>query len=349
METSNRAAKMRKIELKAPYLIFVGDERNATYVKTGLGLVQWRPELCSGQLRLSDNAVDLGLPNMSPAAALAADVGSLVVGTATVGGVIPDSWLHVLCDAARLGIDIVAGLHTRLGDEPRLNAVAKASGAQLIDVRVPPLQLNVGTGRKRTGRRLLTVGTDCALGKKYTALQLERDMKAAGMNADFRASGQTGVMIAGQGIPIDAVVSDFLTGAAELLSPDNTPDHWDVIEGQGAIFHPGYGPVSHGLLVGSQPDAIVVCHAAGRTHIAGWPDFRLPTIAATIRRNLEIGQLTNPDIRCVGISVNTSALAVGQRRGYLASLSDKHGLPCIDPLIDGTMPIVSLLNKAKAA
>ena len=337
---------MKPVELRAPYLIFVGDEHRPTYAKTGQGLADWRKELCAGQLRLSDNALDLGLGDMSIEEAASNGVASLIIGTALVGGSIPEAWLNDLCTAARSGMDIVAGLHTRLNDIPALVEAAEAGGSRLVDIRVPPSSIPVGTGAPRSGKRLLTVGTDCALGKKYTALALERDMKSAGLKATFRASGQTGIMIAGAGIPIDCVVADFVSGAAELLSPPNDDDHWDVIEGQGGIFHPGYAAVSHGLLTGSRPDAFVVCHAAGRSHIEGWEDFPLPSIGEVIERTTQIGSLTNPDIRCVGISVNTIALGERQRWGYLQSLTDKYGLPCIDPLRDGTQAIVQELKKS---
>ena len=337
---------MKPVELRAPYLIFVGDEHRPTYAKTGQGLADWRKELCAGQLRLSDGALDLGLGDMSIEEAASKGVASLVIGTALVGGSIPEAWLDDLCRAARSGMDIVAGLHTRLKDIPVLVEAAEAGGSRLVDIRVPPASIPVGTGAPRSGKRLLTVGTDCALGKKYTALALERDMKSAGLKATFRASGQTGIMIAGTGIPIDCVVADFVSGAAELLSPANDDDHWDVIEGQGGIFHPGYAAVSHGLLTGSQPDAFVVCHAAGRSHIEGWEDFPLPSIGEVIERTIQIGSLTNPEIRCVGISVNTIALGERQRWGHLQSLTDKYGLPCIDPLRDGTQAIVQDLKKS---
>ena len=332
---------MRTIEIRAPYLIFTGDSTEPTYAKTGLGMVEWRRDKCKGQIRLSGGTVDLGLPLMSLQQAVDEGIGSLIIGTAAVGGAIPDSWLDTLEQAAKLGIDIVGGVHTRLSDNHRLRCAASASGAALVDVRVPPIDLPVGTGRKRTGKRILMVGTDCAVGKKYTALALERDMQAAGLNADFRASGQTGIMIAGKGIPIDAVVSDFVSGAAELLSPDNSDDHWDVIEGQGGIFHPGYGAVSFGLLTGSQPDAFVVCHEAGRTHIEGWPDFELPTFDDVIDRTIAIGQLTNPAIRCLGASINTSVLSEDVAKAYLERQSKQLGLPCVDPVRFGAHNIVA--------
>ncbi len=334
---------MRTIEIKAPYIIFTGEATDSTYAKTGLGLVEWRPELCKGQIRLSSGSIDLGLPFMSLEQAVDQGIKSLIIGTASVGGAIPADWLNTLEHAASLGLDVVGGVHTRLNDVARLKNAAQASGADLIDVRVAPNDLPVGTGKKRSGKRLLMVGTDCAVGKKYSALALERDMKAAGLNTDFRASGQTGIMIAGKGIPIDAVVSDFVSGAAELLSPDNSEDHWDVIEGQGGIFHPGYAAVSHGLLIGSQPDAFVVCHEANRTHISGWPDFKLPTIQDVIDRTIEIGRLTNPDIRCVGISINTSHLHESDAVQYLETIAGKTDLPCVDPVRFDAGPVVAEL------
>jgi uncharacterized NAD-dependent epimerase/dehydratase family protein len=209
---------------------------------------------------------------------------------------------------------------------------------------VPPKNLPVGTGVKRSGKRVLTVGTDCAIGKKYSALALDQAMRAAGMHSTFRATGQTGIMIAGQGMPIDAVVADFISGAAECLSPDNEPDHWDVIEGQGSLFHPGYSGVSLGLLHGSQPDAFVVCHDATRTHVSGWEHYTLPSVAECIELHILAGRRTNPAIRCVGISVNTSGLPPPERAAWLARLAAETGLPCVDPLIEGCGAIVDFIQ-----
>jgi uncharacterized NAD-dependent epimerase/dehydratase family protein len=203
----------------------------------------------------------------------------------------------------------------------------------------------VGTGKKRSGKRVLMVGTDCAIGKKYTALALDQAMREAGMDSTFRATGQTGIMLAGEGIPIDAVVADFISGAAELISPDNHEDHWDVIEGQGSLFHPGYSGVSLGLLHGSQPDAFVLCHDATRTVVSGWEHYDLPSIRDAIDQHVLMGSRTNPDIRCIGISVNTSKLPADKRLDYLAKLSEETGLPCIDPIIDGCGAIVNHIKQ----
>lgn len=331
---------MVRMNIDAPYLVFVGDEEEPTFAKTALGLVDWNKDKCLGQLRFSDASVDLGLPNMTPAEAAAAGAKTLVVGVAPIGGSFHPTWLEAFEEALVTGLDIAAGLHTRLNDEPRLTELAAKYGRTLHDFRVPPATLPVGTGAKRNGLRLLTVGTDCAIGKKYTALALWREMRTQNMNADFRASGQTGILISGGGIPIDSVVCDFTSGAAELLSPDNDSNHWDLIEGQGSLFHPGYAGVSLGLLHGSQPDAFVVCHEAGRTEINGYPGYLIPSLQDCIDHTIACGLLTNGAIRCVGVSINTSSLSDDERQAYLKKTEAEVGLPCVDPMKTGVGPIV---------
>jgi len=337
---------MKQNQIRAPYLLFFGAETELGYAKTGIGLAQWRADLCIGQCNLPEGTVDVGLPSTSLIDAVEAGVKSVVIGTAPVGGKIPDSWLPFLTEALTLGLDIVSGLHQKLSSIDILRETAEQFACQLIDIRLPPTNLPVANGIKRQGKRLLMVGTDCAVGKKYTALQLEQDMRKLDIDADFRATGQTGIMIAGSGIPIDAVVSDFVSGAAELISPENSEKHWDVIEGQGSIYHPGYSAVSLGLLIGSQPDAFVVCHDATRENIMGWDSFSLPSIKQVIARTIELGKQVNPNITCVGISINTSALTEDKRKSYIKSLSDEIGLPCVDPLIDGTSKIVQFMEEA---
>ena len=336
---------LNPVEIAPPYLIFVGDTGDKLLAKAGFGIVHWRRELCLGQNRFDESAVDLGLPDRTLDEAVREGARSLLVGVANVGGFYPENWRGALLDAAGAGLDVVSGMHTRLTEVPGLAAVAERAGARLVDVRVPPRDIPVGTGRRRSGKRLLTVGTDCAAGKKYTALALEREMVARGMKATFRATGQTGIMIAGSGIPIDAVVADFVSGAAEVLSPDNDADHWDLIEGQGAIHHPAYAGVSLGLLHGSQPDAVVVCSESGRTEIDFWEGFSSPSIAECLETVLHLGRLTNPEIRCVGVSLNTSNVAPGQREEHLREVSLVAGVPCVDPLVDGVGPIVDLLQE----
>jgi uncharacterized NAD-dependent epimerase/dehydratase family protein len=321
--------------LPQPYLLFLGDVTEAPMAKTAFGLRDWAPQLCLGEYALPGTKITTGLPWLAPAEAHARGARSLVIGVASPGGVLAPSWIAALVEAMEAGLDLVSGMHTRLEDEPRLARTAQRLQRKLINVRVPPRGLTVGTGRKRIGKRLLTVGTDCALGKKYTALVLARELKKRGVAAEFRATGQTGIMIAGRGIPMDAVVSDFLAGAAELLSPAAPADHWDIVEGQGSLFHPAYAAVSLGLLHGTQPDVIVACHQAGREQMMGWDDVPVPDLTDTIELNLQLARRTNPAVRCAGVSLNTSSLTELEARALLASESQRLGLPVADPIRGG--------------
>lgn len=334
-----------QINLQAPYLIFIGDIDTAIYAKTGIGIIQWKRDLVAGQLRFPSCCVDLGVPDMSIQEAIKSGAKSFVIGVAPVGGVIPDTWWKTILEAAEAGLDIVCGLHIKLSEFPHIVNAAKKSGARLIDVRNPPNNIPVGNGNKRSGKRILMVGTDCAVGKKYSALALHQSMTNAGFNSTFRATGQTGIMLAGKGIPIDAVIADFISGAAEAISPANEDNHWDIIEGQGSLFHPGYAGVSLGLLHGSQPDALVICHDAIRSHISGWPEYTLPTVNECINRNIIEGQLTNPAVQCVGICVNTSGLSDIERGAYLNALSNETELPCVDPIIDSCDEIARYIKE----
>lgn len=318
-----------------PYLLFLGDTVERGYAKTAFGLRDWAPDRCIGELVLPGAKVTAGLPRLDVREAYAKGARALLIGVATPGGSIPKNWVPVLMDALEAGLDIVSGMHAKLCDIPELATAAKALGRRLVDVRVPPPDIPIGTGRKRSGKRLLTVGTDCALGKKYTALSIARSLQGRGVDATFRATGQTGIMIAGSGIPIDAVVSDFIAGAAEMLTPDAAPDHIDVIEGQGSLFHPAYASVSLGLLHGSQPDMFVVCHHPGRTHVLGYPDFRLPSIEEVIWQTVALGNLTNPSIRCVGVSLNTASMTPEEAELLIATESERLGLPVADPVRGG--------------
>ena len=329
--------------LTPPYLLFTADVDNLTYAKTAAGIIDWCPDRVAGQLRFAGNTLDLGVPDLTVEQAATTGVKSLVIGIAPVGGALSQESTTVITHAARQGLNIISGLHTRLEAIPGLVDIAAASGSQLINVRIPPNDIPVGSGQQREGQRVLMVGTDCAVGKKYTALALTNSLKSHDINATFRATGQTGIMIAGKGIPIDAVVSDFVSGAAELISPANDRDHWDVIEGQGSLFNPSYAGVSLGLLHGSQPDAIVVCHDAARKFICSCSGHAVPSIAECIDLNLRCARLTNPNVRCVGISINTSSLPAENRQSYLDTISSELSLPCIDSVIDGCDAIVASL------
>lgn len=322
------------LDLPRPYLLFLGDTPERGYAKTALGLRDWAAEHCVGECGLP-GGITIDLPRLTPRDAKAAGARSLVIGVANPGGFIPESWIPVLIEALEAGLDLVGGMHAKLKDIPAIAAVAARLNRRLIDVRTPPSQIPVANGKKRTGKRLLTVGSDCALGKKYAALAIARAFKGRGVDADFRATGQTGIMIAGGGMPIDAVVSDFVAGAAEVLSPDNKADHWDVIEGQGSLFHPAYAGVSLGLLHGSQPDVIVVCHDISRQHVLGYPTYPLPTPAEVIDLTLHLGSRTNPNIRCAGVSLNTSSLDASEATRLLARQQEALDMPVADPIRGG--------------
>jgi uncharacterized NAD-dependent epimerase/dehydratase family protein len=332
------------VNIATPYLLFLGDEESSVLAKTAQGLAHWRPELCVGQWRLSREGSDLGLPELSPVAAYGAGARTLVVGVANVGGFIPEGWVSSIVQALDVGLDVAAGLHTRLVDVAEIRDAAKKNGRQLHDVRHPGRSFPVGTGERRSGKRLLTVGTDCAVGKMYAALAIEREMKARGMAADFRATGQTGILIAGRGVSVDAVVADFVSGASEWLSPANDADHWDLIEGQGSLFHPGYAGVTLGLVHGSQPDAIVVCHQAGRRTIHGVTGYSTPTLRECMERHLEAARVTNPDVLCAGVCVDTSRMVKESTREYLHEIEDMLGVPCADPLKTGVVALVDRLE-----
>jgi uncharacterized NAD-dependent epimerase/dehydratase family protein len=326
-----------------PYLMFLGDAADQLAAKTAQGVKDWRPDWCVGQLRLPGCKADLKLPEMTVEQAAAAGIKTVIVGVANRGGVISESWIAVLRQALEQGMDLASGLHKRLVDVPALAEVAARHGRALYDVRHPTRDFAVGNGRKRAGKRMLTVGTDCSIGKMYTALACEREMRRRGMNADFRATGQTGILIAGDGVSIDAVVSDFVSGAVEWLAPENAVDHWDLIEGQGSLFHASYAGVALGLIHGAQPDALVMCHEPTRPHMRGLPHYKLPDLPTCIEANLAAARLTNPAARCVGLSVNTSALAPSAAERYLCEAEQSYGLPAVDPLRTGVGRIVDAL------
>ena len=327
------------MRIDTPYLIFLGDAKDALAAKTGQGIVDWRPESVVGQQRLPGCAADLGVADLDAAEAKRLGARTLVIGVVNPGGVVPAAWRPHLVDALAAGFDIASGMHTRLAELPEVASAAHRLGRRLIDVRQPSATFPTATGRKRTGKRLLTVGTDCSVGKKYAALAIERELKRRGVAADYRATGQTGILIAGAGVAIDAVVSDFAAGAAESLSPDNDPEHWDVVEGQGSLFHPSFAGVSLALLHGTQPDAVVVCHEPTRTTMRNVA-APIADVGEVVQQTLALGRLTNPQIRCVGIALNTAALSADEARRAIAEVACRHGLPACDPIRDGVAPLV---------
>jgi len=326
--------------IPTPYLLYIGNETDTLSVKTSRGLAYWRPQACLGQYRSNPNAVSLGLPDLTFAEAVRGGARTLVLGVANAGGVMSPALVSDAVAALDAGLHLASGLHARLRDQPAIRAAADRNQRALFDVREPPPGLPVGTGHRRPGRRLLTVGTDCSVGKMYTTLAIERRMRELGVAADFRATGQTGILIAGAGIPVDAVVADFISGAVEQLAPGRHDGGWDLIEGQGSLFHPSFAGVSLGLLHGAQPDVIVLCHEPGREHMRGLRGRRLPPLDVCLRANLEAARLTSPNVACAGVALNTASLSDAEARRICTEVSQSLELPCQDPVRDGVARIV---------
>ena len=331
-------------QIALPYLLFLGDARDDLAAKTARGVFAWRPDRCLGQLRLEGCKARLDLPDMTVEEAAAKGARSLVVGVANRGGVIGESWIATLLAALDAGLDLASGLHARLGDVGPIREKAEARGRRLFDVRHPSRDFPVGSGVRRAGKRLLTVGTDASVGKMYTTLALEAELRRRGIACSFRATGQTGIFIAGEGVSVDAVVADFISGATEWLTPENDSDHWDLVEGQGSLFHPSFAGVTLGLIHGAQPDAIVVCHEPTRGHMRGLPGWPLPEIGPCIAANLDAARLTSPDVFCAGLSLDTHGLAAADAGTLLGELAETHGLPCVDPVRTGVGPIADRLG-----
>ena len=330
--------------IETPYLLFLGDAPDALAAKVAQGIKDWRPEYAQGQFRMEGCKADMGRTDMTIDEAVAAGVKTLVIGVANRGGVISPAWKKVLVEALEKGLDLASGLHNLLRDEADLVAAANAHGRQLHDVRVPSVQYPIANGKKRTGKRMLAVGTDCSIGKMYTALCVEKEMRARGMKADFRATGQTGILITGGGVPLDAVIADFMAGSVEYLTPDADADHWDLIEGQGSLFHVSYSGVTLALVHGGQPDALVVCHEPTRDHMRGLPEYKLPTLEAVRDMALALAKVANPECKVVGYSINTQHMSDADARAYIAKVEADLGLPATDPFRFGAGKLVDALD-----
>ncbi|MTH97798.1 N-acetyltransferase DgcN [Roseibium sp. RKSG952] len=336
------------MQIAHPYLLFLGDVPDSLAAKTAQGIVDWRPEWCLGQTRLNGCAADTGLPDMSIREGAGQGARTMIIGSVNAGGTLPEHWVDSIIEALEAGLDVASGLHIKLSSIPAVKEAAVRNGRALYDVRHNTETFATGRGTKRSGKRILAVGTDCSVGKKYTALAMDKAMRARGFKSSFSATGQTGVFISGRGVALDAVIADFISGAAEWISPATEEDYWQVIEGQGSLFHPSFAGVTLGLLHGAQPDAFIVCHEPTRTTMRG-VDTPLPPIEDVIDMTIRCGRLTNPDIRCIGIAVNTAALEEHEARTYLQDLGREHDLPATDPVRFGMEPIVDKVVAAFGA
>ncbi|MBX2882149.1 MAG: DUF1611 domain-containing protein [Granulosicoccus sp.] len=329
--------------LKTPYLLFLGDAADPLAAKVAQGVFDWRPEFCVGQFSMAGCNADLGLPELTIADAWEKGARTLVVGVANRGGVIAQGWINIFEEALHAGMDIASGLHNLLTDVPSLVATAKASGNRLVDVRIPTVEYPIANGKKRSGKRCLAVGTDCSVGKMYTALAMEKTMRERSLNATFRATGQTGILITGGGVPLDAVVADFMAGSIEYLTPDNDADHWDLLEGQGSLFHVSYSGVTLALIHGGAPDALILCHEPTRTHMRGLPEYGMPTLEQLRDTALPLAQVANPACAVIGVSVNTAALNESEAETLLAEIEQRMGLPTVDPFRQSAGRLVDAL------
>jgi len=330
--------------IQTPYLLFLGDAPDQLAAKVAQGIKDWRPENAVGQFRMDGCGADLGIADMTLEGGRAAGAKTLVIGVANRGGVISAAWREVLVKALQMGYDVASGLHNLLRDEDELVAAARVNGRTLFDVRIPSVAYPIANGKKRTGKRCLAIGTDCSVGKMYTGLAMDAEMQKRGMKSTFRPTGQTGILITGGGVPLDAVIADFMAGAVEYLTPDNDPDHWDHIEGQGSLFHVSYSGVTMALIHGGQPDALILAHEPTRTHMRGLPDYDLPSLEALRDMALPIARIANPACQIVGVSVNTQHLGEDEALAYLSEVEDRMGLPTVDTFRQGAGRLVDALD-----
>ena len=329
--------------IETPYLLFLGDAPDQLAAKVAQGIKDWRPDNAVGQLRMDGCKADVKLQDMTLTEARDAGAKTLVIGVANRGGVISAAWKKVLVEALEAGFDLASGLHNLLRNEADLVAAAKKHGRSLHDVRIPSVQYPIANGVKRSGKRVLAVGTDCSVGKMYTALALDAALKDKGLKSSFRATGQTGILITGEGVPLDAVIADFMAGSIEWLTPDNDDDHWDVIEGQGSLFHVSYSGVSLALIHGGQPDALILCHEPTRQTMRGLPDYALPTLEQVRDTALTMARVANANCQVVGISINTQHMTQAEADAYLAEVEERLGLPAVDPFRQGAARLADAL------
>ncbi len=329
--------------IQTPYLLFLGDAPDQLAAKVAQGIKDWRPENAVGQFRMEGCGADLKITDMTLEEGLAAGAKTLVIGVANRGGVISQAWKDVLVEALKMGYDIASGLHNLLRDEKELMAAARVNGRSLFDVRIPSVAYPIANGKKRTGKRCLAVGTDCSVGKMYTGLAMDAEMQKRGLKSTFRPTGQTGILITGGGVPLDAVIADFMAGAVEYLTPDNDEDHWDHIEGQGSLFHVSYSGVTMALIHGGQPDALVLAHEPTRKHMRGLPDYALPSLEALRDTALPLARIANPACEVIGVSVNTQHLTEEEALEYLAEVEKRMGLPTVDTFRQGAARLVDAL------
>jgi uncharacterized NAD-dependent epimerase/dehydratase family protein len=321
------------------WLILADGHLTARNAKTAHGVIRYSRDRLAAVLDRDNAGRDISdlMPELNRSAPVVGSVTeglahqptSLLLGVATPGGWIPEEWRPWILEAIENGLEIVSGLHTFLNDDIDLVAAAEKHGARLWDVRQPPDHIPLFTGKSLEipQRTVLTVGSDCAVGKKTTAIEVATAGHDRGVATEFVATGQTGVLIAGKGMAVDRVVSDFVSGAAEMLVCDAEPDSQVlIVEGQGSLWHPAYAGVTLGLLHGSAPEILIFCHEAGRDAIEEPPYSSLPPVEEMIATYEEMTTPVRP-ARVVCISLNCKRLDPNESRAAIDELESRTGLP----------------------
>jgi len=318
---------------KDKYALYIGRADDILDIKTANGFSYWRKDDCVAEITFTGNMVSTGQPVMTLKEAWDKGARKLILGIATPGGKINQEDFAPICDALGIGYTIVSGLHMKLAEIPAILNHPDYKAEKVIELRNGGKKI-MATGEKRQGNRLLTVGTDCCVGKMFTALSIHAGLQQRGIKSTFRATGQTGMMIAESGICADAIINDFLPGNIEELSPSNDSDHWDIIEGQGSLFNPV--AVCIELLHASQPDALVVCHEWGRKIMDGTRNHPMPQLQEVIDLNLTFARMTNPHAKVIGISMNTRRTDKKTAELICRETEDLYGLPCEDIVRHGS-------------
>ena len=327
--------------------------------KTALGVLRYRPEEVAAVIdstragRTCESCVGIGgatpvVGDVAAAAALGAD--GLLIGIAPQGGELPAAWRAMVREALERGWDVLSGLHTFLSDDAELAGLARARGASLLDVRRTPPRRPIATARAARADALvvLTVGSDCNVGKMTAALELRHELAGRGVRAAFVATGQTGIFVADQGIAVDAVPADFVAGFAEEMVLEASRDADIVlVEGQGALRHPGYSGVTLALLHGTAPAAMILCHQCGRESIRR-ADVFIPPLRQLVREYEETSAWVNP-ARVVGVALNTRDLDEPGARAAVATAEAETGLPVADPVRFGARPLADAVQAFHAS
>jgi uncharacterized NAD-dependent epimerase/dehydratase family protein len=348
MARTNPAEAAHASRQKRYLILAEGKSADPHYGKTARGVLRYSEHPTVAILDSTRaGAIHEGVPVVATVEnALAHEPTTALVGVATQGGRFPPAWRELLRACIEQGLEVENGLHEFLGDDRELSELAARHGVALWDLRKPPPDLSVPTGEnlELDARIVLTVGSDCAIGKMTVSLELDREAKRRGLRSVFVPTGQTGIAIAGWGISVDAVVADFLAGAAERLVVDGA-SRGDVlwVEGQGALLHPAYSGVTLGLMHGSAPHAFVLCHKAGATEIEGYAGYPLRTLGELVELH-ERAALTRREATVACIALNTVDLDEGAARDAVAAAEEETGLPADDPVRFGPARLVDAVS-----